>query len=78
MLTATPEQAGLDSHFARLRLLDPDRFHNLEAFQKEQAGHAQLNSLIQQLLETEHLNTDQQQQLKQYLGESCSGTRFPK
>ena len=26
LLTATPEQLGLESHFARLRLLDPDRY----------------------------------------------------
>ena len=32
LLTATPEQMGLASHFARLRLLDPDRYHSLEAF----------------------------------------------
>ena len=29
LLTATPEQLGQDSHFARLRLLDPNRFHDL-------------------------------------------------
>ncbi|VDY35948.1 RNA polymerase-associated protein rapA [Morganella morganii] len=26
LLTATPEQLGMESHFARLRLLDPNRF----------------------------------------------------
>ena len=35
LLTATPEQLGLASHFARLRLLDPDRFYELDAFVKE-------------------------------------------
>ncbi len=35
LLTATPEQLGQDSHFARLRLLDPNRFHDLEAFRRE-------------------------------------------
>lgn len=32
LLTATPEQLGVESHFARLRLLDPHRFDNLEDF----------------------------------------------
>ncbi|MDH5630283.1 MAG: SNF2-related protein, partial [Gammaproteobacteria bacterium] len=32
LLSATPEQLGQASHFARLRLLDPDRFHSLDAF----------------------------------------------
>jgi len=35
LLTATPRQLGLESHFARLRLLDPNRYPSLEAFQKE-------------------------------------------
>jgi ATP-dependent helicase HepA len=36
LLTATPEQIGQASHFARLRLLDPARFHDLEAFRAEE------------------------------------------
>jgi len=35
LLTATPEQLGVESHFARLRLLDPDRYRDLAAFQAE-------------------------------------------
>ena len=35
LLTATPEQLGMASHFARLRLLDPNRFHDLGEFIKE-------------------------------------------
>ena len=35
LLTATPEQLGLASHFARLRLLDPDRFYDVDAFIRE-------------------------------------------
>ena len=35
LLTATPEQLGMAGHFARLRLLDPDRFYDLEIFLKE-------------------------------------------
>ncbi len=38
LLTATPEQLGMASHFARLRLLDPGRFYDLEEFIGE-AGH---------------------------------------
>ncbi|PPZ39246.1 RNA polymerase-associated protein RapA, partial [Escherichia coli] len=36
LLTATPEQLGQQSHFARLRLLDPNRFHNYQEFVAEQ------------------------------------------
>lgn len=35
LLTATPEQLGMVSHFARLRLLDPDRYYDLSAFLEE-------------------------------------------
>jgi len=53
LLTATPEQAGVDSHFARLRLLDPARFHDLETFKREQDGYQRLNALVRGLLEQE-------------------------
>ena len=32
LLTATPEQLGMESHFARLRLLGPNRFHDFAQF----------------------------------------------
>jgi ATP-dependent helicase HepA len=35
LLTATPEQLGIPSHFGRLRLLDPDRFYDLNEFIRE-------------------------------------------
>jgi ATP-dependent helicase HepA len=49
LLTATPEQAGLESHFARLRLLDPERFHDYPTYLSETQHYAQLNQLIEQL-----------------------------
>ncbi|RYY01608.1 MAG: RNA polymerase-associated protein RapA [Gammaproteobacteria bacterium] len=50
LLTATPEQLGLESHFARLRLLDPDRYYDLEKFVVEQKSYQPLNDLVQALL----------------------------
>ena len=35
LLTATPRQLGAEGHFARLRLLDPDRYVDLKKFQQE-------------------------------------------
>jgi len=35
LLTATPEQLGHKSHFDRLRLLDPARYHDYDLFEKE-------------------------------------------
>jgi len=39
LLTATPDQAGMASHFSRLQLLDPSRFTSLHAFEDELASH---------------------------------------
>ena len=35
LLTATPEQLGMEGHFARLKLLDPDRFFDYSKFLEE-------------------------------------------
>ena len=51
LLTATPEQLGVESHFARLRLLDPDRYYDLEKFVAEQKAYQPLNALVQELLQ---------------------------
>ncbi|MDR3442587.1 MAG: RNA polymerase-associated protein RapA [Legionella sp.] len=75
LLTATPEQAGIASHFARLRLLDPSRFYDLEAFKKEEASYQQINQLVQKLLTfgesatLEELNPELGVQLTHYLGD---------
>ncbi|UUA73461.1 RNA polymerase-associated protein RapA [Cellvibrio sp. QJXJ] len=53
LLTATPEQLGLESHFARLRLLDPDRYYDLEKFIAEQKAYQPLNDLVQELLKAQ-------------------------
>ena len=60
LLTATPEQIGLEGHFARLRLLDPDRFHSLDQFKDEQSQYANINKWVTALQRdglTEQLKT---------------------
>jgi ATP-dependent helicase HepA len=49
LLTATPEQIGQESHFARLRLLDPSRFHDLQEFQKEEHQYRKWSELADAL-----------------------------
>ncbi|PMR74272.1 RNA polymerase-associated protein RapA [Billgrantia endophytica] len=49
LLTATPEQMGLESHFARLRLLDPDRYHCLERFREEEQHYVEVAQAIDAL-----------------------------
>ncbi len=49
LLTATPGQSGVDSHFSRLQLLDPDRFSDLDKFTEEQRQFEQTYELIERL-----------------------------
>ena len=61
LLTATPEQLGIESHFARLRLLDPDRFHDLTLFRQQEQDYQAVSELARQLL-----SDDAQAQLAKY------------
>lgn len=49
LLTATPEQLGRTGHFARLRLLDPARYDNLERYQREAESYVQLSAIVEKL-----------------------------
>ena len=49
LLTATPEQLGRSGHFARLRLLDPARYHDLDAYVAESDGYAPLSRIAGKL-----------------------------
>jgi ATP-dependent helicase HepA len=51
LLTATPQQLGMEGHFARLRLLDPDRFGDLNVFLKESDQYENVAKVINSLLE---------------------------
>ena len=70
LLTATPEQLGLESHFARLRLLDPDRYPSLEQFRNEEKRYAPVNDLVQALREggLVALSAEQKSVLEDYVG----------
>lgn len=50
LLTATPEQLGRKSHFARLRLLDPDRYHDYDQFIAEENEFEQVADAIELLI----------------------------
>ena len=56
LLTATPEQLGKESHFARLRLLDPQRFPDYNAFIEEEKHYEPIAQLVEDLLENRELN----------------------
>ena len=78
LLTATPEQLGLQGHFARLRLLDPDRYFDIGEFRKEEARYTPVNKLVQTLLSDNNLehisDAETQQQLQEFLGQTTLDT----
>ncbi len=51
LLTATPEQLGKESHFARLRLLDADRFPDFDRFIEEEKHYEPIAQAVEELLE---------------------------
>ncbi|WP_446808155.1 RNA polymerase-associated protein RapA [Methylomonas sp. 2BW1-5-20] len=67
LLTATPEQLGKESHFARLRLLDPDRFYRFEQFLREESQFEPVARLANLLISGAALDAEQQEQLKNLL-----------
>ncbi len=58
LLTATPEQLGKASHFARLRLLDPDRFPDYDSFINEEQQYEPIAEAVQALLSDQPLDQD--------------------
>ncbi len=77
LLTATPEQLGVSSHFARLRLLDPDRYFDFDKYCEEESGYQQCNDLVAALHSddiVEKLNTDKDfvSKLEQFIGDKVT------
>lgn len=68
LLTATPEQLGIESHFARLRLLDPQRFNDLEQFLDEEALYQNTAKIAEYLMTDNPLSEQHLDELEQLLG----------
>jgi ATP-dependent helicase HepA len=78
LLTATPEQLGPQGHFARLRLLDPERYHDLDAFLAESDRFHHLSHAIAPLLDADGADrlaadADLQHEISQWLGQEALG-----
>ena len=71
LLTATPEQLGRAGHFGRLRLLDPQRFHDYAAFVAEEEAYGPVAELAASLLDEKNLDGNQRQLLDRLLGEEA-------
>ncbi len=75
LLTATPEQLGMASHFARLRLLDPNRFHDLAEFIQEADSYRDVARLAEKLGGGHKLAADEVKRLAQILAVTEAGIR---
>ena len=73
LLTATPEQLGKESHFARLRLLDPDRFYSFSAFVEEERLFEPVANAAKLLLAEQKLDAQDQQTLTTLLKDDNVG-----
>ena len=67
LLTATPEQLGKKSHFARLRLLDPDRFYKFDEYLAEEVLFEPVAEAARRLISGEEVTIDEQSVLRRLL-----------
>jgi ATP-dependent helicase HepA len=70
LLTATPDQLGHESHFARLKLLDENRFYNYQAFVEEESRYQHVADAANQLLANHALDKTAKNTLQALLNES--------
>jgi len=84
LLTATPQQLGLEGHFARLHLLDPDRYYDFETFFQENRNYHHIAELANMLLDPdtyrdmdtqrwEKLLSDQPEPIRELIRPALSG-----
>ena len=72
LLTATPEQLGREGHFARLRLLDPARFSDLDKFIHESEKYRSISDLADRLRDEKKLAAKELKAIATLLGKETA------
>ena len=67
LLTATPEQLGLEGHFARLKLLDPNRFFDYHKYLEEMTHYEEVAKKARELISKKTIEADHELQKLQDL-----------
>jgi ATP-dependent helicase HepA len=73
LLTATPTQLGLQGHFARLRLLDPDRYDDFDSFLEEAEEFGPVAEIAGKIIDEDPLNDEDQEKLKRIFNKDPEG-----
>ncbi len=73
LLTATPTQLGLAGHFARLRLLDPDRYGDFESFEKEAEDYGDVARIAGKIVDGSGLKAADRGALRQIFDKDLEG-----
>ncbi len=68
LLTATPEQLGERSHFSHLRLLDPARYYNFNAFLQNTRRYHKTAGIIDKIIRSSALNNNEMETTAFFLG----------
>lgn len=68
LLSGTPEILGLAGHYARLHLLDPNRFHDFNHFVEETMTYKPISGLANKLIKGLSLTGDDKKLLKEKVG----------
>ncbi len=76
LLTATPDQLGHESHFARLRLLDPERFYDYQQFVTQEQQYQHIANCAKHLLAETELSAALAAELQLLLNDSRADSRI--
>lgn len=68
LLSGTPEILGLAGHYARLHLLDPNRFHDFNQFIEETTQYRPVSDLANKLISGKPLTAEEKKTLKNKMG----------